>query len=795
MSESARRPPADADHGTIASGMPAEPHGASSDHVAPASSDHVAPAASGGNGRLPASRVTEQPRSFMRRLARVGASKPAVAAQLDPLLNAMRVHHTKIDVAIIERAFRTAEFHHAGQTRKSGDPYITHPLAVATILAGLGLTEPTLCAALLHDTVEDTTYSIEQLRAEFGDQVATMVDGVTKLDKMTYGENAKAETIRKMVVAMSRDIRVLVIKLADRLHNMRTIHFLRADKQRRIAKDTLEIYAPLAHRLGMNAIKWELEDLSFSVLEPKIYNEIVKLVAARAPMRDEYLNTVIDQVNADLAAAHIKATVYGRPKHYYSIYQKMMVRGRDFYDIYDLVGLRVLVDAKRDCYDVLGVLHARWRPLPGRFKDYIAMPKYNLYQSLHTTVLGPGGKPVELQIRTHDMHRQAEFGVAAHWKYKEGKGAGDEITWVHSISEWQRETEDSGEFLATFTEEIAKNEVFVFSPKGDVISLPQAATPVDFAYAIHTEVGHRCIGARANGRLVPLDSALEMGMVVDILTSKAQNAGPSRDWLTFVKTPRARAKIRQYFTRERRDEAMEHGREQLARQLRRNNIASRLLTPESLADLAHHFHTSDANGLFAAIGEGQVSAQAVVQQFVSTIGGGEAAAEASLGETSLITGGPRRTVAGPTGVVVGDDRDTFNKLAKCCMPVPGDEIVGFVTRENGVSVHRADCSNVANLRLQPERLVPVSWAPTNDATYLVAVQIEGIDRSGMLTEVTRILAEMKMSIVSASAQTNKDRVFVIKLSFETPDPRHLDNVVNALRRVPGVFEVSRVKSG
>ena len=739
-------------------------------------------------------RVAEQPRSFMRRLARVGASKPTTAAQLDPLFNAMRTHHTRVDRALIERAYRTAELHHADQTRKSGDPYITHPLAVATILAGLGLTEPTLCAALLHDTVEDTGYGLAQLRVDFGDEIANMVDGVTKLDKMTYGENAKAETIRKMVVAMSRDIRVLVIKLADRLHNMRTIHFLRADKQRRIAKDTLDIYAPLAHRLGMNAIKWELEDLSFSVLEPKVYNEIVKLVAARAPMRDEYLHTVIDQVRADLAAARIKATVYGRPKHYYSIYQKMMVRGRDFYDIYDLVGLRILVDEKRDCYDVLGILHARWRPLPGRFKDYIAMPKYNLYQSLHTTVLGPGGKPVELQIRTHEMHRQAEYGVAAHWKYKEGKGSGDEINWVHSISEWQQETEDSGEFLTTFTEEIAKNEVFVFSPKGDVISLPQGATPVDFAYAIHTEVGHRCIGARANGRLVPLDSPLEMGMVVEVITSKALNAGPSRDWLTFIKTPRAKSKIRQHFTRERRDEAIEHGKEQLARQLRRNNLAQRLLGHEVLVDLAQHFHTTDANGLLAAVGEGQVSAQAVVQQFVASFGGGEAAAEASLGERSLITGGARRQSAGHSGVVVDGHPDMFSKLAKCCMPVPGDAIVGFVTRGEGVSVHRDDCTNVGNLRRQPERLVPVSWAPTADAAYLVAVQIEGIDRSGMLSDLTRVLAEMKMSIMSATAQTTKDRVFMIRLSFETPDPRHLDNVVNALRRVPGVYEVNRVKS-
>ena len=743
---------------------------------------------------LPA--APDQPRRSVRRmLALLGSQKPSTSAALDPLFAAMRQHHAKVDTAVIERAYRTAEHYHDGQTRKSGDSYITHPLAVATILAGLGLTEPTICAALLHDTVEDTGYTLAQLTADFGEEVATMVDGVTKLDKMVYGESAKAETIRKMVVAMARDIRVLVIKLGDRLHNMRTITSLRQDKQIRIARDTLEIYAPLAHRLGMNAIKWELEDLSFSVIEPKIYSEIVKLVAERAPLRDQYLGTVVNQVKEDLAENKIKATVYGRPKHYYSIYQKMMVRGRDFYDIYDLVGLRILVDTKRECYDVLGVLHARWRPLPGRFKDYIAMPKFNLYQSLHTTVLGPGGKPVELQIRTHDMHRQAEFGVAAHWRYKEGRSAGDQINWVQSISEWQKETEDSGEFLDTFTEEIAKNEVFVFSPKGDVISLPAGSTPVDFAYAIHTEVGHRCIGARVNGKLVPLDSALEMGMSVDIITSKAANAGPSRDWLGFVKTPRARSKIRQHFTRERRDEAIEQGKDMLTKQMRRASVAQRLLTPEVLAGLVQHFHVSDVPSLFAAIGEGSVGPQAVVHQLVETVGGGEAAAEASLVDEALLLKPMRKLPRDHSGVVVDGDPDMYTKLAKCCLPVPGDKILGFVTRSEGISVHREDCTNVGSLKRYPERIVPVSWSPTADAAFLVAVQLEGIDRGGMLSDVTRVLSDLHMSIVSVSANASKDHVFTMRLTFQTPDPRHLDMVLRSLQRVPGVYEVSRVKPG
>lgn len=737
----------------------------------------------------------EQPRRSMRRmLAKLGSQKTSGNAALDPLFAATRQHHPKVDTALIERAYRTAEHFHDGQMRHSGDAYITHPLSVATILAGLGLNEATICAALLHDTVEDTGYTLPQLTNDFGEEIAAMVDGVTKLDKMVYGASAKAETIRKMVIAMSRDIRVLIIKLADRLHNMRTISSLRPDKQIRIAKDTLEIYAPLAHRLGMNAIKWELEDLSFSVIEPKIYAEIVKLVADRAPLREQYLTTVIEQVKQDLADNKIKATVYGRPKHFYSIYQKMMVRGRDFYDIYDLVGLRVLVDTKRECYDVLGVLHARWRPLPGRFKDFIAMPKFNLYQSLHTTVLGSGGKPVELQIRTHEMHRQAEYGVAAHWRYKEGKSAGDQINWVHSISEWQKETEDSGEFLDTFTEEIAKNEVFVFSPKGDVIALPSGSTPVDFAYAIHTEVGHRCIGARVNGRLVPLDSTLEMGMSIDILTSKAQNAGPSRDWLNFVKTPRARSKIRQHFSRERRDEAIEQGKEILAKQMRRSHLAARLLTPEVMAHLTQHFHVSDVPSLWAAIGEGSVGAQAVITQLVSVVGGDEAAAEASLADAALLVRG-HKLPRNHSGVVVDGDPDLYTKLAKCCMPVPGDPIMGFVTRSEGISVHRADCTNVVSLRQMPERILPVTWAPTADAAFLVAVQVEGIDRAGMLNDLTKVLSEMHMSIVSVSANASKDHVFMMRLTFQTPDPRHLETVLRGLQRVPGVYEVSRVKPG
>lgn len=738
----------------------------------------------------------DQPRglSMRRVLARLGAPRSTQAAALEPLVRVLRSHHPRADVALIERAYRTAEHYHDGQFRKSGDAYITHPLAVATILAELGMTEPTLCAALLHDTVEDTSYTKAQLTADFGPEIAEMVDGVTKLDKVHYGASAKAETIRKMVIAMSRDIRVLVIKLADRLHNMRTIHFLRQDKQNQIAQDTLDIFAPLAHRLGMNAVKWELEDLSFSTLQPKVYDEIVRMVADRAPLREEYLRTVIEQVKADLAAARINATVYGRPKHYYSIYQKMVVRGRDFFDIHDLVGLRIIVDNQRDCYGALGVLHGRWNPLPGRFKDYVAMPKFNFYQSLHTTVLGPEGKPVEFQIRTQEMHRNAEYGVAAHWKYKEGAFS-NELNWVHQISQWQRETEDPGEFLDTLRFEISSDEVFVFSPKGDVTNLVQGSTPVDFAYAIHTEIGHRCIGARVNGRLVPLDSKLENGDVVEILTSRATASGPSRDWLNFVATPRARTKIRQYFTRERREESIEQGKQALVKQLRRAGLPlQRWLTVEHMTSLASHFRLADVNALYAAIGEGTVGPQAVVQQLVQAEGGIEEAQDATLEGRAF--GSPHRRSArvNKTGVMVHGDPDLYVKLAKCCLPVPGDEIMGWVTREDGVSVHRTDCPNVKDLLKTPERVVEVAWATDTSTTYLLGIQIEGLDRSGMFSEVTKVLSELHVNIVSVQARTTKDRVFRMQLTFETADPKLLDPVMSAIRRIQGVYDVFRTHS-
>ena len=741
------------------------------------------------------------PIGLRARIARFGGRVPTTSPVLEPLLRTVRASHPKTDTALIERAYVVAEHAHRNQKRKSGDPYITHPVAVATILAELGMTAPTLAAALLHDTVEDTEYSLKALRKDFGDEIAMLVDGVTKLDKVTYGEAAQAETVRKMVVAMARDIRVLVIKLADRLHNARTWRFVSQASAERKARETLEIYAPLAHRLGMNTIKWELEDLSFATLYPGVYDEIVRLVADRAPAREEYLAVVRDHVASDLRAAKIKATVTGRPKHYYSVYQKMIVRGRDFADIYDLVGVRVLVESVRDCYAVLGALHARWNPVPGRFKDYIAMPKFNMYQSLHTTVIGPEGKPVEIQIRTHLMHRRAELGVAAHWKYKDagttasgstGTGESD-MAWLRQLLDWQRETGDPGEFLDSLRFEINAREVYVFTPQGDVVALPAGSTPVDFAYAVHTEVGHRTMGARVNGRLVPLESTLDNGDVVEIFTSKVADAGPSRDWLGFVKSPRARNKIRQWFSKERREEAIEQGKDAIAKAMRKQHLPiQRLMSHELLVSLATEMRYADVSALYAAVGEGQASAQSVVQRLVSLVGGADGAeedlAEATIPSHTTV----RRPRTGDPGVVVKGLSDVWIKLAKCCTPVPGDPIVGFVTRGSGVSVHRADCHNAAGLIAQEERVVDVEWSVGAGSLFLVQIQVEALDRARLLSDITRVLSDSHVNILSATVSTSRDRVAVSRFVFEMADPAHMDHVLAAVRRVDGVFDVYRI---
>jgi guanosine-3',5'-bis(diphosphate) 3'-pyrophosphohydrolase len=776
--------------------------------------ERLASAEQGTSADVPAAERAPQPpggpagRRMRARLARMATKSQPGNPVLEPLFRVVRANHPKADLGLIERAYVTAEEAHGSQTRKSGDPYITHPLAVATILADIGMTESTLCAALLHDTVEDTSYTLDELRNDFGDEVALLVDGVTKLDKVKYGDSAQAETIRKMIVAMSRDIRVLVIKLADRLHNMRTLRYLKQDTQERKARETLEIFAPLAHRLGMNTLKWELEDLAFATLHPKIYDEIVRLVAERAPSRDQFLAKVIEQVQDDLKDARIKAVVTGRPKHYYSIYQKMIVRGREFSDIYDLVGIRILVESDRDCYAALGVLHSRWNPVPGRFKDFVAMPKFNMYQSLHTTVIGLEGKPVELQIRTFGMHRRAEYGIAAHWKYKEDVRAGADtsqalitaqttnadMAWVRQLLDWQQETEDPGEFLESLRFEINSAEVYVFTPRGDVIALPTGSSPVDFAYAIHTEVGHHTIGARVNGRLVPLESTLDNGDVVEVFTSKSPNAGPSRDWLGFVKSPRARNKIRQWFTKERREEAIDQGKDQIARLMRKEGQPlKRVLTHDSLSTVAAELRLSDVSALYAAVGEGNIGAKTVVRRVLDLYGGEEGAAEDLAEGVRLPTeGGAKHTPGGDAGVIVKGTSDVWVKLAKCCTPVPGDKILGFVTRGAGVSVHRSDCTNAADLLAQPERLVDVEWAPTGQSMFLVNIQVEALDRARLLSDITKVLSDVHVNILSASLQTTRDRVAKSRFTFEMGDPKHLGHVLKAVRSVEGVFDAYRV---
>ncbi|WP_246497838.1 RelA/SpoT family protein [Natronoglycomyces albus] len=752
-------------------------------------------------------------RRMRARLARFNApwQGPTLPEVLEPLVATHRAAHPRADIRLLQKAYDTADRLHEGQFRKSGDPYITHPLAVASILAELGMDTNTMVAALLHDTVEDTAYALEELEEEFGGEVALLVDGVTKLDKVKLGDAAKAETIRKMVVAMAKDPRVLVIKLADRLHNMRTLAFLPQSKQEQKARETLEILAPLAHRLGMNTIKWELEDLSFATLYKKRYAEIARLVADHSPQREILLQQVTERVKSELKSSRIKANVSGRPKHLYSIYQKMIVRGRDFADIYDLVGLRILVDSERDCYAALGVIHANWQPVPGRFKDYIAMPKFNMYQSLHTTVIGPNGKPVEMQIRTWAMHRTAEYGIAAHWKYKETRSATvagppahiDEMAWLRQLLDWQREAADPSEFLDALRFDLASSEAYVFTPKGDVIALPAGSTPVDFAYAVHTEIGHRCIGAQVNGKIVPLESTLSNGDVVEIFTSNSKDASPTEDWLTFVKSPRARTKIKQHFKKERREEAIEMGKELLTRAMRKRRLPmQRILTTDNLTSLAHDLSLKDVEALYAAIGEKDHSAEHIIAKLLDSQGGAEGASE-DIAEVAAPVVPPSKVDPQHhgdmhTGIKIAgmEEGEMPVRLARCCNPIPGDDIIGFSTRFHVVSVHRRNCENAEDrAELQPDRVVEVSWADQAEQTTFVAtIQVEALDRHRLLADVTQALSGERISILSATVTTTRDRVALSRFTFEMADPKHLDHIVKVTRNIEGVYDAYRLTS-
>ncbi|WP_207344041.1 bifunctional (p)ppGpp synthetase/guanosine-3',5'-bis(diphosphate) 3'-pyrophosphohydrolase [Arthrobacter sp. E3] len=735
----------------------------------------------------------ERTRSRLTRLT--GWSTESYSPILEPMLRIVRARNPKEDFDLIQRAFSVAEKYHEGQKRKSGDPYITHPVAVATILAEMGMTGSTLAAALLHDTVEDTTYTLDELEREFGTEIMLLVDGVTKLDKVEFGAAAQAETVRKMVIAMAKDIRVLVIKLADRLHNARTWRFVSAASSGKKARETLDIFAPLAHRLGMNAMKWELEELSFAALYPKVYEEIVRMVQDRSPEREKQLSIIRREIVEVMRVNKLKADVTGRPKHYYSIYQKMVVRNKDFDDINDLIGVRVIVDTVGDCYAALGQIHALWSPLVGRFKDYIALPKFNMYQSLHTTVIGPGGKLVEIQIRTLEMHQRAEYGVAAHWKYKSGNKAPvtvqEDMDWLRTLVDWQQETSDPNEFLESLRYEMNSKEVYVYTPKGKVIALPEGSTPVDFAYSVHTEVGNRTIGARVNGKLVPLNSELSHGDTVEVFTNKAEGAGPSQDWQNFVKSARARNKIRQWFSKERRDESIEKGKDLLTKALRKQNLPlQKMMTHDALLAVTEHFHYTDIAGLYAAVGDGHTSAQSVVERLRDLLGVNEGI-EAVPAPPPTSHHPANRSRISDSGVIVHGVDDVLVKLARCCTPVPPDPIAGFVTKGSGISVHRQDCVNLLHLKNEPDKLIEVEWAPTQSGVFLVEILVEALDRKSLLSDVTRVLSESHVNILAASVNTSRDRVAVSKFAFEMGDPKYLDHVLNSVRRIDGVFDVYR----
>ena len=721
--------------------------------------------------------------------------RPTVA-ETSALLTEFRSRHPRADTSLIERAYAVALAAHVGQTRKSGEPYINHPMSVATIVARQGLDDVTVAAALLHDAVEDTSVSLEDLERDFGSDVRLIVDGVTKLDRLHFDtrEEQQAASMRKMLVALSKDLRVLIIKLADRLHNMRTLAALPEHKQQRVAQETIDIYAPLANRLGMQEVKDQLQDLALATLHPKRYSQIDQMVEDRSPERDLYLAQLIGEVEARLAELGIAGEVAGRPKQLWSIYEKMIVKGRSFDEIHDLVGVRVIVDSVRDCYAALGTIHASWKPVQGRFKDYVAMPKFNLYQSLHTTVVGPQGKQVEFQVRTVEMHVRAEYGVAAHWDYK-AQSPSDEMTWLGRIVEWQAETEDPGTFMANLKTDLELDEVYVFTPNGEVITLPIGATPVDLAYTIHTDVGHTCVGAKVGGRLVPLETHLTTGDTVEIVTSKQPGAGPSRDWLQFVATHRAASKIKHWYSRERRSDAIDAGYEALSTELRRARLPVRdVLAGPELAEVAASMNYHDPDTLYAAVGEHHVSARAVVGRVVKALEELEPDAEV---EAEIVRPRRPRRDTGTVGVHVEGLDDMMVRLSRCCTPVPPDEIMGFVTRGRGVSVHRSDCANAVSLTAdQADRLIDVDWDKDSSGHFVVSVEIKALDRPRLLRDIFGVLADNHVNVLATNTVTSGvDRVATMRFEFEIGDPTHLEAMLRLLREVDSVYDVHRVVPG
>jgi GTP pyrophosphokinase len=718
------------------------------------------------------------------------------------ILAKVEKYNPAFDRELVVRAFEVAASHHQHQLRASGEPYIVHPLGTTDICADLRLDSATLAAALLHDVVEDTEVSIEEVREQFGDEVSLLVDGVTKLSQMTFRtvEEEQAENIRKMIIAMAKDVRVILIKLADRLHNMRTLRYLGKEKQLEKAKETLEVYAPLAHRLGIESVRWELEDLAFATLHPRKYAEIQHMVSQRRADRERDMEEARRILDQELKAVGIEAEISGRAKHFYSIYDKMVRKGKEFNEIFDLIALRVLVDSVKDCYAALGIIHSLWKPLPGRFKDYVAMPKFNMYQSLHTTVIGSQGKPLEIQIRTYDMHETAQFGIAAHWMYKEKGGRGaqrtdaqsEKLQWLRQIMDWQSETKDPGEFMESLRIDLFHDEVYVFTPKGEVKRLPAGSTPVDFAYAIHTDVGHRCVGAKVDGRIVPLTYKLQSGDIIEILTSKTSQ-GPSRDWLQFVASSGARNKIRQWFKKERREDAEHLGREAVLEAFRKQGLpAQRLIGSDLIGDLMKETNHAKKEDFFAAVGSGKISPQHVCTRVVQMLNrGGEDAAVLSAPASV-----PKESREAPSGnqlgIHVDGVEDVAIRLPQCCRPVPGDDVVGYISLGRGITVHRRDCPNVKALEKNPERFAAVHWDSIGKSPLRVEIQIEAYDRPHLLEDISRTLSESGVNILAAECRVGKNNMVKDRFVFEVSDIEYMETVLQRIRRIDTVYDAYRV---
>ncbi|GAB6087975.1 RelA/SpoT family protein [Alkaliphilus crotonatoxidans] len=725
---------------------------------------------------------------------------------LENLIAMIEETNPQCDVGLIAKAFHFAERAHQGQYRKSGECYFIHPVEVAKILIELRLDSSTIAAALLHDVIEDTEYGYDTVKQEFGEEIALLVEGVTKLTRMSFEskEERQAENLRKMFVAMAKDIRVILIKLADRLHNMRTLKYQTDEKKKEKAMETLEIYAPIAHRLGISRIKWELEDLCLRYIDPEGYYELVEKVAIKRKDRELYINQVIQELQQRLKEFSIEGEISGRPKHFYSIYRKMTYQGKSFDEIFDFLAVRVIVETIKDCYGVLGIVHTLWKPIPGRFKDYIAMPKPNMYQSLHTTVIGPKGEPVEIQIRTFEMHQISEYGIAAHWKYKEGRGTDQDkisskLTWVGQMLELEKEYKDPKEFMESLKIDLFTNEVFVFTPKGEVINLPAGSTPIDFAYKIHSDIGNRCVGAKVDGRIVPLDYKLKNGNIVEILTSSNSN-GPSRDWLKIVKSSQAKNKIKQWFKRERRDENIEKGRELLEREVRRQGLLQQeALQSKLLISIGRRLGLTSEEDFYAALGYGGITLSQVLPKIKEVIKKDaikrEPQPEITDKEYIPQSRAPEEIASRKKqgqGVTVKGIDNIMVRFSRCCNPVPGDEIIGYITRGRGVSIHRKDCPNLEDNIESTDRLIDVDWDTTKPISFQAEIQIRATDRKGLLSEITRVITDSKITVNALNARTNKERMAVLNLTMEIDNIEELDRIMKKFRNIQGVIDVYRV---